>query len=440
MGGDRMEDFDNMSQTHTGTIIKQFRENTSRSLIIVSSVILFVAAVLCIVLQSDHGVQDDVINFYTCAEMIKDGLMPYRDFVFEFPPFSLIFFLIPSIFTSDLGTYVFLYSLEVVVMAIVTLAFLLKIADRMKLNKYLVTTIFMTFVIMYLYQAIRKFDMSMLMIVTISLYLYLDQKYTLSYGVMMFGALTKMYPGLLIIIMLIVDVLRYKNVNRALKGMGACMVLAIVSVIPLLLMSVPLTDILSFINFHADRGFHIESVVGIVIQAMGALGLTTFQLVGAHFTYDVVGPISVALLPYWGIVTTTSLTVTFVLIALHARKSRTENEQNIARNIQIYFMAIVTVFLLVNKVFSTQYVMWLYALFAVLSIYHDTKINVPVLISTFTVVATSVLIIMFYMPSELFVPINLIRDLALLYLVIQALLFLLRKKSIFDNDTVVVSE
>ena len=38
--------------------------------------------------------KDDILNFYNQAEMIKDGMMPYRDFVFEFPPFSLLFFLI----------------------------------------------------------------------------------------------------------------------------------------------------------------------------------------------------------------------------------------------------------------------------------------------------------------------------------------------------------
>ena len=106
-----------------------YREHGSAILLAVAAVVFFVS--LYYVLDT-YPPKDDVLNFYKQAEMIKDGMMPYRDFVFEFPPFSLLFFLIPSMFTSDLSVYYPLFGLEMIVSLIIAEYFIIKICRKIR--------------------------------------------------------------------------------------------------------------------------------------------------------------------------------------------------------------------------------------------------------------------------------------------------------------------
>lgn len=62
------------------------RANLTWVLVAVAAIILFVVLDYCIGYSAPR---DDVINFYNHAESMKAGLIPYKDFEFEFPPFSL---------------------------------------------------------------------------------------------------------------------------------------------------------------------------------------------------------------------------------------------------------------------------------------------------------------------------------------------------------------
>ena len=57
------------------------RANLTLLIMVVATVILFVTLEYCIGYSPPR---DDVINFYNHAEAMKDGLLPYKDFEFEF--------------------------------------------------------------------------------------------------------------------------------------------------------------------------------------------------------------------------------------------------------------------------------------------------------------------------------------------------------------------
>ncbi len=87
--------------------------------------LLFMIEFCFIMLVDPFG---DVVNFYNQAEMVKDGMVPYVDFVFEFHSFAIMFFLIPVMFISSQDTYGILFGF---MMVLLCLYYLIRIANRM---------------------------------------------------------------------------------------------------------------------------------------------------------------------------------------------------------------------------------------------------------------------------------------------------------------------
>ena len=123
-------------------------------IVLLTSVVFLTAWAICIQIFPPT---DDVVNFFNNAELMKSCLLPYKDFVFEFPPLSLPLFLIPSIFTSDLTVYTWLFGLEVVISAVVVQYFLMRMCEVVGLNRGLVALMFGALVILYFSESLKKF-------------------------------------------------------------------------------------------------------------------------------------------------------------------------------------------------------------------------------------------------------------------------------------------
>lgn len=401
------------------------RANLTWVLVAVAAIILFVVLDYCIGYSAPR---DDVINFYNHAESMKAGLIPYKDFEFEFPPFSLIFFLIPGLFTSDLNTYAALFGVEVVVFTLLGLYYLLKICEKTKVNRVLVTVVLLVLVIIYFTDMMKKFDVMPMAFTIASLYYFIQRRFGPAYALIMFAALIKIYPALILVVYIVINCLEHAEYRRrnVMQGVIAAVVVGLVAVVPLMMMSVPFSDIMSFVTFHTDRGFQVESVAGVIIQALGLLGLTSFSIVGAHYTWDVAGPLSDAILPYWNFVYISAIVATIILIAIYVVRSRDEVECGWnARSLMAMAMLITLVFILTNKVFSTQYMIWIFPFLAFLPFTSNNwKMAVAVAV-LFIIAECCARGILFYSPGEtMFVFFNLLRDAILILIAVSLVRFL----------------
>lgn len=328
------------------------------------------AAVLLIALWytvCNYPPKDDILNFYNQAEMIKDGLMPYRDFVFEFPPFSLLFFLIPAMFTSDLSVYYPLFGLEMVAALLVAEYFIVRICRRIGVNELLVSGIFIVLCLVYFTEMVKKFDVFAMTSVVASLYFFLERRFGLAYGLIAFGTLVKLYPGLILVLYLLINVLEKVDRHRRnlLVGLAACVAVGLASILPLMAAGVSFADILSFVTFHTDRGFQVESLVGTAVQGLSYLGIGEFTLIPKYGTFDVASPICDALLPFWNIVVVAVMTAVLLLICLHVYRWKADGERGWDGRDLIVCAALVTItFMASNKVFSTQYMIWIFPMMA----------------------------------------------------------------------------
>lgn len=328
--------------------------------VVTAAAILFIATAIVLL---DSGPRNDVVNFYHHAMSIKDGVLPYSGFEFEFPPLSLVFFTIPGLFTSDLVTYSRIFAFQsAVFMSIAAYCIMRMAPDGDSRARYLAGAVFTLLILLYLTESVKKFDAIVMSLTIISLFFFSRGRWGLAYGIMAMAALTKMYPACFLILMAMYNGLSSHGGTEALKkGILACIVMVLVAFVPLWVAGVGVADSLSFISFHAGRGFQVESTMATLIMILGKLGLTDVQIVPANDTNDVAGPIADALSPDWMMVCL--VLVGIALIFCVTRMPRGGVGWS-AQKLAMAMMFVCIVFMLSNKVFSTQYMMWLFPFIA----------------------------------------------------------------------------
>lgn len=422
-----------MNQQTVQTLRGFYNAYGSLLIIIVAAILFFYTLSWCL---DTYPPKDDVINFYNQAEMIKSGMVPYRDFVFEFPPFALAFFLIPSMFTSDLVVYAQIFGVMVTVVSLVCLYYMLRICDRIGINKILVSVVFVLLMLMYYTEMVKKFDVIPMATSVMSVYYFMRGNRYSAYGLAAVGALTKIYPVLLIVLFIILDLHDRRDSRRVRisQGIVACVVAALVAVVPLLVAGATMGDIMSFLTFHTDRGFQVESVMGVIIQALGLAGATEFTLESVYGTYDVISPVSDMFLPYWNYLV--AAVVILVLAAIWIRSSDHGVSGTSDRDLLVYIMVLLLAFILTNKVFSTQYMLWLFPFLSLLAVPAGGFRASGILMSAYVLVMelfAAIMMMDYNQGTVTFVVENLCRDLMLMVLFVSLLLYILGHGFIFRH-------
>lgn len=327
---------------------------------------LFVAAVFFIataIVLMDAGPRGDVINFYGHAMAIKDGSLPYTDFEFEFPPISLVFFTMPALFTSDLDVYCWLFAMMCAGFMSVAAYFIMRLAPGERV-RYFAVMMFAVLVLLYMTESVKKFDSIVMSMTVIALYLFSKQRWYLAYGLIAVATFTKLYPCIFLPLMVAYNATSGRGgTDAVVKGVLSCLAVIAAVFIPMWAIGIPPSDSLSFIGFHEDRGFQVESVVATVIEALGLLGLTDMWIVDAHGTHDVAGPLADALVQYWSAVI---LLVVLIALAFCIRRMVASGDRFDIGRLSAAMLIVCIAFVLTNKVFSTQYMMWLFPFLAML--------------------------------------------------------------------------
>ncbi|MDO5861904.1 MAG: glycosyltransferase family 87 protein [Thermoplasmata archaeon] len=377
---------------------------------------LFLVAVMAFILLG-YQPADDVVNFFNQAMYMRDGQLPYTDFEFEFPPFALLFFYIPGLFATDLATYTWIFAFECLVLQIAALWCVARIVPGGS-GRYVACLVFAALMIAYMPESFKKFDGIVMSLSVISLYFFTRQRWALSYGIMGVATLTKLYPGFFILLMVAYNLLSSRGGVRAVaRGAGACVAVLALAFLPLLAAGVDSEDILSFLGFHDSRGFHVESFPAAIIQLLGLLGLTEVGITPSHYTYDITGALPDAIAWVWTVASMAAVLLVLVYCVYLMSMGRTST-----RDLVLSMFVVVVSFVLLNKVFSTQYTMWLFPFIAILC---GVSGKLPVLVRAFMVMAVvmevfSLSILCFDVGSAGYVTVCLIRDLILVAMALMA--------------------
>ena len=418
----------------TSTVVKGLEMTISESVwenkyLIYSPILLVLPIVLIIsVLYPEHGI--DVYVFYDYAIKIHDGMVPYKDFVVEFPQCALIFYYLPCIFTTDQATYITLFAIEVAIFTALTYYVTIKLFDLLQISAYkkmVMATAFTIFLCAYFVSFSTKFDIFVIFFTLLSIYFFSMKKYTLAYAILAFATLVKFYPGLIFPVFIFCNLFmsdRAEGLRTILRGLSVAAVIVIVSALPFLIAGATVSDMFSWLEFHSDRGFQIESTVAIIAQFLSYFGLWSYTLVDKYNTEDVISPLTDALSGVWMYAVVLMLAIAIILIFIFLRRNGMgESIQDRAYIVAISATLLLTLFMTTNKVFSTQYLAWLIpliwvygalrsdrfmlqisALFAVillLSLYRDKEFLTVVFHVAFMIRAVLLSFLILHLSSEL---------------------------------------
>ncbi len=306
---------------------------------------------------------DDVTLYFTYARRTLSGELPFLDFRLEYPPFAMIFFLIPALLCYPFGglerdLYACLFHAEVFALEAGTLAIsyclLRKLYPMARPKVFTPRLIWMTLgglaISLYLLQ---RFDIGATFLLSLGLYLIYDRKPGWAGAVLAFGAATKLYPALVLPLALLYF-WRYRGDRAtALRLLvGFCVTGAAVT-LPFLALNP--TGFLAFLKFHTERGIEIETIFATIILLGHYLNLAPAISINDHNSLGITSQWSPALTSFSTLLTLAGL-VAIIWFAWRA----TSPDNHLRNDWLIQATAVGVIwFILGNKVLSPQYLVWM---------------------------------------------------------------------------------
>lgn len=326
-------------------------------------IVLCLATVYVVgLIRPDPG---DIALYYRYSTNVLSGLSPYRDFPVEYPPGAFLSFLMPFALatsrTLSFDQYSYFFLSANAALSVATLMVLLSLrrkgvaeggafpAVRIVGARYLVLTGLIGMTLAW------RFDLMPTLLVVLALAAILSNRPVWGGLILGLAIAVKLYAFVLIPIVCCYYIAGCNS--RQLPRVFAAMVVSLcLGFLPLAGMTQH--DALSFLRYHAERGIQLESVASSVILMCKACGLTKATIIYDYGAYHLITPVSRVVLKI--------LPCAFiVMMGLVTRICLREFRIEYARSGSISAMSVcrfatisLLVFIVTNKVFSPQYLIW----------------------------------------------------------------------------------
>ena len=342
---------------YVGIPMARFQDECVRILENRRTVVVLAAAISLAVLLftefCDHW--GDIDHYYKNAGDVLDGLMPYSEAPFEYPPLSLVFMLIPRILSWDLSSFHFACAILTYVFLVIGGYFLYRIADEY-IGKRWQTGMIILFLLGFgSYFVIARNDVYPAVLSIIGLWLYLKKSYVPAFVVISLAALTKLYPAIFLIPMLIPFVM-----NRDWKNL-AVSVLAVAAVGVLVELPFILADpstAFAYLSYHSDRGIQVESIASGFFMIYYLLVPSDITVVFNYGSDNLSGVGPDTLAPWMNSIMAAVMLLFIVVMVLRIRRSSAARS-NILPLMSLLCLAFLMLFITFSKVYSAQYYIWI---------------------------------------------------------------------------------
>lgn len=332
----------------------------------ISFIILYTVLYALIIVLSDliNGVVGnnyawyDVYFYWEHARDIMNGAVPYVDFQTAYPPFSFVIYLIPYIFTPGEVAFHYGFAIFTYLMSLVAIWGLFKFCDKVGLgHKY----VYLTFLLLIL--GVNNFfiarnDTITTVFVVLCLLLYFDRRYVPAFVFLALGIMTKIYPILLLPVLLIPFLA--KKDWKSTFGYGA-VAAAVCFIIELPFLINDPSTAFSYLFQHSGRGMEIESIISIPFMIIGLID-PSLVYIGMDESWDLFGPLPEMVTPFLMPLMFAFIGLFLVYFLYKMYKTRPEE----GRILPITFLAVAIVlmmFMALNKVYCAQYIMWVIMLY-----------------------------------------------------------------------------
>ncbi len=318
------------------------------ALMIAASAVVLIFTELC-------GMWGDLDHYYVNAGDVLDGKMPYSESRFEYPPLSLVFMLIPRILTWDLNSFHYGCAILTYVFIVIGSYFLLKMADERIGCRWQTHLILLCTIIFGSYFVIARNDVYPTVMAIIALWFYMDRKYAPAFVIMSLAALTKLYPALFLIPMLIPFILR-----RDWRNFGIAFIC--IAAVGLLVESpFLLTDpdtAFAYLTYHSDRGIQVESVASSFFMVYNMIFPGDLSVVFNYGSDNITGIGPDTLAPYMNTIMWAVLAVFFLAMLVRIARAGMDEGKTYAV-LGVMCVTMLMLFIAFSKVYSAQYYIWI---------------------------------------------------------------------------------
>ena len=316
--------------------------------------------------------QGDVGLYLEKARALLSGLVPYRDFGFEYPPLALVPMVVPALIWPfgelTLATYPWLFAawgalltlvLGVVLAGIVRLGGGPPPAGRPRSVAVRLTIVSVGAALALTW----RFDLFPALLVMIALWAAIAGRPGAAGIALGLGVLAKLYP-LALVPALALPWLLPLDLRRLTRfGVAAALTVVLVMV-PFVFLAGG--DALGFLSYQAQRGLQVESIGGGLAMLGGLIGGKPVEMSYGFSAVQVEGDFARAWLAMLPIATVVGFGLLGMLGWRRFRWDRAAGSQVPARTVVAFATASVLVLLATSKVFSIQYVVWIVTFAALL--------------------------------------------------------------------------
>jgi uncharacterized membrane protein len=347
-------------------------KNDARRVLAFCLICIAVNTLIFILVWQALPTADDVGIYFRYARRMLNGELPYRDFLVEYPPVSLPFFLMPALAAQlfgnlSLGFYQPLFYVQNGLVTSVTLWLVYKLLLKLqpdltfraliwRLGSYVLGAILIS---LYLFQ---RYDIGATLFTFGAIYLFLHNRPGWAGSVLALATACKLFPAIILPLFLIYywhnDLSRVRTIAR---HIAAFAITGLVTTLPFFLLSP--SGFLKFLSYHGDRGIEVETIFASVIVFAHYLDFVPALVMIEAASVGLASPWSRPLATLSTLLTLAGLAALYVYfwrIQLRTTSHEPRAKTLSSSSIIIYQSSIVILwFIIANKVISPQYMVWL---------------------------------------------------------------------------------
>ena len=297
--------------------------------------------------------------FFQMADKVASGLVPYRDFVLEYPPVALVPLVFPRLISGPSeAAFTVPFTLVAIAITLATGAAVAWLAGRgwsaLSRNDSIIAFAALFFAAAP--QVLWRFDIFAALFTALALIAVASGRPGWAGFALALGAATKLYPAFLLPVLFAYYAFGRRWRSSAMVVFGFA---AMLGALAALLVVVAGRDAFTFLTYQEDRGFEIESVIaGLAMlshnlfhtRAIVTFGFGSFE-VESPLIATLTGPNALVMLGL-GVLLAVTLAYSF---DRDWRRYRTVMPMTLIN----FLLATLLLVMLANKVLSPQYIAWL---------------------------------------------------------------------------------
>ncbi len=304
--------------------------------------------------------------YYSYADKIFDGKLPYEDFDIEYQPLALPLFLLPRLFAeSDIGYHI-AFAMEMLFFDLIGLLVLWKLALRFKRSVAGILIIYTLGLLALGPTVLDHFDLAAAIMLLAAVYAFATKRKIIAVILIAIGTMIKVFP-IIILPIFVIYLLKQRDFRGLItSGLAFALVLTI-AIVPCLCINAG--GFVDSFTYHSERGLQVESTYASALLLGHTWGISSVEtdLLEESGSWDILTPTADTIASVSPLIMLFVLAATYGLYARRECLADSSNHTAVNERLFNYAVLLIVVFLVANKVFSPQYLIWLYPLVPLIS-------------------------------------------------------------------------